>query len=101
LLTNRHLTVRNKLRLDQLVIREGGIDNYIRYVEELIRREHEKRRNSQSSHRNSGAKPKKSKKKVVLRLAGEEPPQTLGMKTRRSKSPAFTGTSKPVADQLQ
>ncbi len=37
--TNRHLVVRNGLRLDALVIREGGIDNYIRFVEELVKKE--------------------------------------------------------------
>ena len=30
---NDHLIVRNKVRLDQLMRREGGIENYIRYVQ--------------------------------------------------------------------
>ena len=36
---NQHLVVRNKMRLEQLVRREGGVDNYIRYVGERIEKE--------------------------------------------------------------
>lgn len=36
---NDHLVVRNRIRLDQLVMREGGIENYIRYVEQRVKKE--------------------------------------------------------------
>jgi hypothetical protein len=36
---NNHLVVRNKMRLDQLVMREGGIDNYINYIEERVKKD--------------------------------------------------------------
>lgn len=29
------------MRLDQLVIREGGLDNYIRFVEEMLKKKKE------------------------------------------------------------
>lgn len=37
--TNDHLKARNKVRLDQMLSREGGVDNYIRLIEERLRKE--------------------------------------------------------------
>lgn len=36
---NDHIKVRNKVRLDQIVRREGGIENYVRYIEERVKKE--------------------------------------------------------------
>lgn len=43
---NMHLKARNKLRLDQLVFKEGGVDNYISYMEKKVP---EKRSNTNKS----------------------------------------------------
>ena len=37
--TNDHLKARNKVRLDQMLSREGGIDSYIHLIEERLRKE--------------------------------------------------------------
>ena len=37
--TNDHLSVRNKVRLDQMLKREGGVENYLRFVEERLKKE--------------------------------------------------------------
>jgi len=36
---NDHIVVRNRVRVDQLVSREGGIESFIRLVEERAKKE--------------------------------------------------------------
>ena len=68
---NDHIVVRNRVRVDQLLSREGGIESYIRLVEERAKKEHKIKQmqkietSEESARENRGlASSKKGKKKV-------------------------------------